>query len=167
MATRIYTSRVSSILLFILHCVLPLVAAASIGAYNVTSLAPFSDIAKREMDPGSSCSDEGQWNCMGDSWQRCATGHWSNVVKCAPGTKCTPNGLTDDLNVENATESSDSNTDSSSPQPTSNGGRPSSGKTGTPTETTTCTTPDTTNTPPQPRATPFNQRASHQLQLNQ
>ncbi|KAK6866053.1 hypothetical protein PG995_002581 [Apiospora arundinis] len=78
------------------------------------------------MDPGSSCSEEGQWNCMGSSWQRCAAGRWTKVVECAPGTRCTPNGLTDDMNVENATDSSDSNSGSSSSSPGPNGGRPSS-----------------------------------------
>ncbi|KAK6843615.1 hypothetical protein PG987_004475 [Apiospora arundinis] len=126
MATSIYTSRVSSILLFVLYCLLPLATAAFIGTNNITSLAPLSEIAKREMDPGSSCSEEGQWNCMGSSWQRCAAGRWTKVVECAPGTRCTPNGLTDDMNVENATDSSDSNSGSSSSSPGPNGGRPSS-----------------------------------------
>ncbi|KAK7924889.1 hypothetical protein PG985_006943 [Apiospora marii] len=135
MAAQVYTSRVSSILLFVLCYVLPLAAAASIGAHSNgnSSQAVFPGLAKREMDVGSSCSEEGQWNCMGDSWQRCAAGRWSGVVKSAPGTSCTPNGLTDDLDAENSTDSSDSPSDSSdsSDESSASGDKPTSGKTGT------------------------------------
>ncbi|KAK8056963.1 hypothetical protein PG993_002190 [Apiospora rasikravindrae] len=119
MAAHTFTSRVSSILLVVLYYVLPLAAAVSIGANGTLSQTAFSELAKRDYDPGSDCSQEGQWNCMGDSWQRCAAGHWSSVVKCAPGTHCTPNGLSDDMDVENTTDSSssDSSSDSSSSSP--------------------------------------------------
>ncbi|KAM7208527.1 hypothetical protein V8F20_001208 [Naviculisporaceae sp. PSN 640] len=40
--------------------------------------------------PGTACSPEGQWNCIGGtSFQRCASGAWSAVMQMAPGTKCT------------------------------------------------------------------------------
>jgi uncharacterized membrane protein YgcG len=52
---------------------------------------------------GSACSgSEGQWNCMTDSWQRCAAGQWSVVMQCSLGTICTPAGLTNDFHVEYA-----------------------------------------------------------------
>ncbi|KAK8083235.1 hypothetical protein PG996_002016 [Apiospora saccharicola] len=125
MAAQIYTSRVSSMLLFVLCYVLPLAAAAAIGAHGNSSQPVFPELAKRDMDVGSSCSEEGQWNCMGSSWQRCAAGRWSSVVQCAPGTHCTPNGLTDDMDAENGTDSSDNSSDSSDGSSTS-GGRPTS-----------------------------------------
>ncbi|KAK7952144.1 uncharacterized protein PG986_007872 [Apiospora aurea] len=118
MAAQAFTGRVSSILLVILYCVIPFAAAVSIGANGTLSQTAFSELAKRDYDPGSDCSQEGQWNCMGDSWQRCAAGHWSSVVKCAPGTHCTPNGLSDDMDVENTTDSSSgSSSDPSSDSP--------------------------------------------------
>ncbi|KAL2760649.1 hypothetical protein ACRALDRAFT_2092743 [Sodiomyces alcalophilus JCM 7366] len=42
--------------------------------------------------PGSPCSEEGQWNCVdgGISFQRCASGNWSNVIQLAAGTRCEP-----------------------------------------------------------------------------
>lgn len=45
--------------------------------------------------PGSPCSDEGAWNCVGGtSFQRCASGSWSAVLQLAAGTKCTPGAST-------------------------------------------------------------------------
>ncbi|KAK7969543.1 hypothetical protein PG988_008616 [Apiospora saccharicola] len=117
-------------LLFVLCYVLPLAAAAAIGAHGNSSQPVFPELAKRDMDVGSSCSEEGQWNCMGSSWQRCAAGRWSSVVQCAPGTHCTPNGLTDDMDAENGTDSSDNSSDSSDGSSTS-GGRPTSDSTPT------------------------------------
>ncbi|KAJ5512236.1 hypothetical protein N7463_001788 [Penicillium fimorum] len=36
-----------------------------------------------------SCSTEGQWNCIaGTSFQRCASGTWSDVLPMATGTQC-------------------------------------------------------------------------------
>ncbi|KAI0136447.1 hypothetical protein BJ170DRAFT_12716 [Xylariales sp. AK1849] len=61
-----------------------------------------SPFAKRDMTAGSSCSEEGRWNCMGTSWQRCAAGQWSVVMQCATGTECTPSGLTYDFAVESS-----------------------------------------------------------------
>lgn len=43
---------------------------------------------------GVSCADEGAWFCMSDNFQRCASGQWSIVESCAPGTQCAPLGLT-------------------------------------------------------------------------
>ncbi|KAL3460035.1 hypothetical protein BJX64DRAFT_193733 [Aspergillus heterothallicus] len=37
------------------------------------------------------CTDDGAWNCIGgSSFQRCASGAWSEVQPVAPGTECTP-----------------------------------------------------------------------------
>lgn len=48
-----------------------------------------------EMIPGSSCAgSEGAWYCMANAFQRCASGEWSRVMSCAPGTICEPEGLT-------------------------------------------------------------------------
>ncbi|KAL6800236.1 hypothetical protein J3E68DRAFT_397730 [Trichoderma sp. SZMC 28012] len=49
---------------------------------------------------GEMCSPEGQWNCMTNSWQRCASGMWSAVIPCAAGTICQPFGLTDFITIE-------------------------------------------------------------------
>ena len=49
---------------------------------------------------GGECSNEGQWNCMTHTWQRCASGRWSVIMDCAAGTICTPAGLTNDFRVE-------------------------------------------------------------------
>ncbi|KAF3009220.1 hypothetical protein E8E14_008173 [Neopestalotiopsis sp. 37M] len=57
-------------------------------------------IAQRDMQAGASCSNEGQWYCMGTSWQRCAAGQWSVVIQCAENTQCTPSGLSYDFAVE-------------------------------------------------------------------
>ena len=55
---------------------------------------------RRSQPEGAECSPEGQWNCMPDSWQRCASGRWSVVMDLAEGTVCTPQGLVDDVTIE-------------------------------------------------------------------
>ncbi|OIW31669.1 hypothetical protein CONLIGDRAFT_234714 [Coniochaeta ligniaria NRRL 30616] len=58
-------------------------------------------VPRDQQTPGSSCpGSEGQWNCMTNSWQRCAAGRWSVVMQCAAGTACTPAGLTYDFKVQ-------------------------------------------------------------------
>ncbi|KAL4742125.1 hypothetical protein BDV11DRAFT_181622 [Aspergillus similis] len=38
-----------------------------------------------------SCTDEGSWNCIGgSSFQRCASGTWTEVQTLSSGTECTP-----------------------------------------------------------------------------
>ncbi|KAL4753209.1 hypothetical protein BDW72DRAFT_169555 [Aspergillus terricola var. indicus] len=38
-----------------------------------------------------SCTDEGSWNCIGgSSFQRCASGTWTEVQTLSGGTECTP-----------------------------------------------------------------------------
>jgi hypothetical protein len=50
---------------------------------------------------GESCpGSEGQWYCMTNRWQRCASGKWSVVMQCAAGTICTPVGMTYDFHVQ-------------------------------------------------------------------
>lgn len=57
-------------------------------------------IQARDESEGADCSPEGQWNCMPDTWQRCAAGKWSQVMDLAEGTICTPEGLTEDITIE-------------------------------------------------------------------
>jgi len=41
--------------------------------------------------PGTACTAEGAWNCVGgSSFQRCASGSWSVVMAMAAGTECAP-----------------------------------------------------------------------------
>lgn len=44
---------------------------------------------------------------MGSSWQRCAAGQWSIVVDTAKGTKCTPEGIVDDISTEHSDSDDD------------------------------------------------------------
>ncbi|OAA81764.1 hypothetical protein LEL_01309 [Akanthomyces lecanii RCEF 1005] len=57
-------------------------------------------LQSRQQSVGSACSDEGQWNCMTSSWQRCAAGRWSVTMPCAKGTTCYPAGLTHDFRIQ-------------------------------------------------------------------
>ncbi|KAJ2901542.1 hypothetical protein MKZ38_001675 [Zalerion maritima] len=63
-----------------------------------------------EQEAGSSCSEEGQWNCMTNSWQRCAAAVWSVTMPCADGTTCSPSGLTYDFAVNGDDDVSGSST---------------------------------------------------------
>ncbi|KAJ4422301.1 hypothetical protein N0V82_003056 [Gnomoniopsis sp. IMI 355080] len=68
--------------------------APLLGA-NTTSITKI--LIHRQIGPktlGSSCSDEGAWFCMSNAFQRCASGEWSIVQECAPGTQCEPLGVT-------------------------------------------------------------------------
>lgn len=54
-------------------------------------------LVHRQIGPqahGSSCVDEGAWFSMSTNFQRCASGEWSIVQDCAPGTQCEPLGIT-------------------------------------------------------------------------
>ncbi|KAG9249535.1 uncharacterized protein F5Z01DRAFT_678594 [Emericellopsis atlantica] len=57
-------------------------------------------LQKRDQDPGTACSPEGQWSCHPDTFQRCASGQWSVVMDLAEGTKCSPDGLSDEMSIE-------------------------------------------------------------------
>ncbi|OAQ99988.1 hypothetical protein LLEC1_01837 [Akanthomyces lecanii] len=61
---------------------------------------PLHHLQARQQSAGSACSDEGQWNCMTSSWQRCASGRWSVTMPCAKGTTCYPAGLTHDFRIQ-------------------------------------------------------------------
>ncbi|KAH7163191.1 hypothetical protein B0J13DRAFT_601738 [Dactylonectria estremocensis] len=74
-------------------------------------------LVRRAEDAGSSCDSEGQWNCMTDSWQRCASGEWSKEIQCAEGTRCTPLGLTDNFTVEHDANATETGTSGSSVGP--------------------------------------------------
>ncbi|KAI0136096.1 hypothetical protein F4776DRAFT_121660 [Hypoxylon sp. NC0597] len=69
------------------------------GANNGANMNETAAIEKRQMSVGTSCDSEGQWNCLTNQWQRCASGQWSAVMDCAAGTICTPSGLTNDFFV--------------------------------------------------------------------
>ncbi|KAI1098215.1 hypothetical protein F4804DRAFT_133249 [Jackrogersella minutella] len=85
-------------------------SSLSLSNSNITSPSATSEnsamngeimIEKRQMSSGSSCDgSEGQWNCLTNQWQRCASGQWSVVMDCAVGTMCTPSGLTYDFAVQ-------------------------------------------------------------------
>lgn len=87
-------------------------AALVVSSLILQSLAtPNSDLARiftaqhnplvrRAEEVGSACDSEGQWNCMTSSWQRCASGQWSEEIQCAAGTRCTPSGKADTFAVE-------------------------------------------------------------------
>ncbi|KAJ0168154.1 hypothetical protein CTA2_9292 [Colletotrichum tanaceti] len=48
---------------------------------------------------GSACTGEGAWNCVGgSSFQRCASGAWSNIQQLADGTSCSA-GMGSELNM--------------------------------------------------------------------
>lgn len=73
-------------------------------ANTTLDFSPDLDLAPRhinahQMQPvGTSCADtEGAWYCMTSAFQRCASGQWSEVMDCAPGTVCEPDGLTYDF----------------------------------------------------------------------
>ncbi|KAH6898711.1 hypothetical protein B0T10DRAFT_473493 [Thelonectria olida] len=83
---------------------------SDVAAFSPPHRAP----VRRDEDVGSSCDSEGQWNCMTSSWQRCASGEWSEVIQCAEGTKCEPSGHTMEFRVEwNNGSDSDSGSNSS------------------------------------------------------
>lgn len=58
------------------------------------------ELRTRQEAAGASCSPEGQWNCMTNSFQRCASGQWSVVMDCALGTICEPSGVTMEFRIE-------------------------------------------------------------------
>lgn len=68
------------------------------GTRSISIAAPA--VVRRDEPVGGSCSPEGQWNCMPDTWQRCAAGQWSEVMHLADGTRCTPEGLTEEVDIE-------------------------------------------------------------------
>lgn len=85
----------SNLLLSILTALLFITtASASKVALQPNTLQPRAEAV------GGACSNEGQWNCMTHTWQRCASGRWSVVMDCAKGTICTPAGLTDNFRVQ-------------------------------------------------------------------
>ncbi|KAI0486365.1 hypothetical protein F4859DRAFT_367324 [Xylaria cf. heliscus] len=74
--------------------------ATTAPAPAVVDLHPHLD-RRQEMSVGSSCEgSEGQWNCMTSSFQRCGSGHWSEVQQCALGTQCSPSGLTYQFHID-------------------------------------------------------------------
>ncbi|XP_044724733.1 uncharacterized protein HRG_02629 [Hirsutella rhossiliensis] len=75
--------------------------AMAVPDFTTTITAPSNkDLARRAEAEGSSCSPEGQWNCITNTWQRCAGGRWSVVMDSAAGTVCRPAGQTSDFRIE-------------------------------------------------------------------
>ncbi|KAI1492870.1 hypothetical protein F5X96DRAFT_319908 [Biscogniauxia mediterranea] len=63
-----------------------------------SSSAPSSTGSVSGQQTGA-CSNEGAWNCIdGSSFQRCASGQWSEVISMASGTKCST-GVSDNLQM--------------------------------------------------------------------
>ncbi|CAG1963175.1 unnamed protein product [Fusarium graminearum] len=80
---------------------LPTTIAMAVMLFSCLVLASTnsdSKLIQRDEEEGSGCSTEGQWHCMTNSFQRCAQGHWSMKMNMAEGTKCVPEGYTDDYN---------------------------------------------------------------------
>jgi len=50
---------------------------------------PVTNPSEGSFTPGTACSDEGVWNCVGGtSFQRCASGTWSQLMGLAAGVSC-------------------------------------------------------------------------------
>lgn len=89
------------ILIWFLASELPLVVAASAITSSSQHLHP-------RQAAGSGCGgSEGQWNCMGSSWQRCADGIWSVEMPSSDGTICSPSGLHYDIEILHSEEQGD------------------------------------------------------------
>lgn len=73
----------------------------AINSFDPTPVAtPLAQLVPRQQPAGETCFNEGIWNCMSTSWQRCASGHWSVVMYTAYGTACTPMGESYDFVIE-------------------------------------------------------------------
>jgi hypothetical protein len=68
---------------------------------NITDRITF--LAASPQTERSNCGSEGQWNCMTDRWQRCASGKWSVIMRMSTGTVCVPEGLTNDFRTQAST----------------------------------------------------------------
>ncbi|CEJ93148.1 hypothetical protein VHEMI08759 [[Torrubiella] hemipterigena] len=69
-------------------------------ALAASASASASGLAVRAEQAGVPCSQEGQWNCMTRSFQRCASGLWSREQPTAKGMICAPAGYTMDVRLE-------------------------------------------------------------------
>lgn len=110
------------------HRLATLLAISTLILHSLAFTTPFSPpkpqhnslLLRRNETVGSSCDSEGQWNCMTDSWQRCASGEWSKVVDCADGTRCEPSGQSMEFRIRfdngtTTTSSSDNGSSSDAP----------------------------------------------------
>lgn len=79
-----------------------LIVVALLSQITSASILPAQShtLQARAEAVGGACSNEGQWNCMTHTWQRCASNRWSVIMDCAAGTICTPAGLTNDFRVQ-------------------------------------------------------------------
>ncbi|KAK5990801.1 hypothetical protein PT974_09074 [Cladobotryum mycophilum] len=93
-------------------------------ALSQPATASATDSVHVDVGPvGAVCSPEGLWNCLEQSWQRCASGQWSVVVRCSNGTICQPLGLTDNLSIRYASASDDSPSPRDEGEENNNGSR--------------------------------------------
>lgn len=57
--------------------------------HGTSTPASLLDTRAAEMPIGSPCyASEGEWNCLTTSFQRCASGQWSEITDTADGTIC-------------------------------------------------------------------------------
>lgn len=64
-----------------------------------SSPAPPNESGSTSGGLSGACNQEGAWNCLGGtSFQRCASGVWSEVIQMAAGTTCTA-GQSDSLKI--------------------------------------------------------------------
>ncbi|KAK7414717.1 hypothetical protein QQX98_006485 [Neonectria punicea] len=84
----------------------PATTAAPVASTPVASEAPVATSAVPDsgsgegsgssFSAGEACSTEGEWNCVsGTSFQRCASGAWTEVQALSDGVSCTPGQSTD------------------------------------------------------------------------
>ncbi|KAL4903382.1 hypothetical protein BDW74DRAFT_156275 [Aspergillus multicolor] len=63
----------------------------SVAAPTAAPTSPSTGYTSTAGALSGSCTDEGSWNCIGgSSFQRCASGTWTDVQTLAGGTECTP-----------------------------------------------------------------------------
>ena len=78
-------------------------APPPVAASSAPAAAPSSGSTATAGALTGPCTAEGDWNCIGgNSFQRCASGSWSNVQSMATGTTCT-SGQSATLNMGAAT----------------------------------------------------------------
>lgn len=71
--------------------VVPTSSSTLVPVAPAPTSAPSTPSTPTEGGLSGPCTDEGAWNCVGgSSFQRCASGTWTEVQGLAGGTECTP-----------------------------------------------------------------------------
>jgi hypothetical protein len=71
-----------------------------VGVLPQSADAATSSLLVKRISVGQDCTgSEGMWNCMTNSFQRCASERWSEVMQCSAGTQCSPVGIGNQFNV--------------------------------------------------------------------